>query len=173
MRGDESMAEYIKPIEELEEEDTQKGRYLTFLLGNESYGIEIKHVTEIIGMQPITQVPQLPDYVKGIINLRGKIIPLMDVRLRFKKEAREYSDRTCIVIVDINDISLGLIVDSVADVQTIQDEDIIEPPMMNYKEQNRYIKNIGKVGSDVKLLLNCEKLLTEDEIGELSGSITE
>lgn len=172
MRGDESMAEYIKPIEELEE-DTQKGRYLTFLLGNESYGIEIKHVTEIIGMQPITKVPQLPEYVKGIINLRGKIIPLMDVRLRFKKEAKEYSDRTCIVIVDISDISLGLIVDSVADVQTIQDEDIIEPAMMNYKEQNRYIKNIGKVGSDVKLLLNCEKLLTEDEIGELSDSIIE
>jgi len=77
------------------EEDTQKDRFLTFQLGKESYGIEIRHVTEIIGIQPITEVPEMPEYIKGIINLRGKIIPVMDVRLRFKKEPREYNDRTC------------------------------------------------------------------------------
>ncbi|NLK29282.1 MAG: purine-binding chemotaxis protein CheW [Clostridiales bacterium] len=150
------------------EEDTQKGRYLIFSLGNESYGIEIQYVTEIIGMQTIIEVPEVPDYVKGIINLRGKIIPVMDVRLRFKKEAREYNDRTCVIIVDIQDLSIGLIVDSVSEVLTIPEEDIVDPPQLNKGNNNRYIKSIGKVGNDVKLLLDCEKLLTEDELEELN-----
>jgi purine-binding chemotaxis protein CheW len=151
------------------EEDTQKGRYLIFSLGNESYGIEIQYVTEIIGMQTIIEVPEVPDYVKGIINLRGKIIPVMDVRLRFKKEAREYNDRTCVIIVDIQDLSIGLIVDSVSEVLTIPEEDIVDPPQLNKGNNNRYIKSIGKVGNDVKLLLDCEKLLTEDELEELNS----
>lgn len=150
------------------EEDTQKGRFLTFTLGKESYGIEIQFVTEIIGMQIITQIPELPEYVKGIINLRGKIIPVMDVALRFKKEPREYNDRTCVIVVDINDLSIGLIVDSVSEVITILDQDIVDPPHMNKGFNNRYIKNIGKVGTDVKLLLDCEKLLTEKDIDDLS-----
>jgi len=149
------------------EEDTQKGRYLTFLLGKETYGIEIKYVTEIIGIQSITEIPELPEYVKGIINLRGKIIPVMDVRIRFRKEPMDYNDRTCVIVVDINDISIGLIVDKVAEVLTIPEPDIVEPPQMNRGFNNRYIKNIGKVGDDVKLLLDCEKLLTEDEIQDL------
>ncbi len=153
------------------EEDTQKGRFLTFSLGRESYGIEIKYVTEIIGIQAITGIPELPEYVKGIINLRGKIIPVMDVRLRFKKESREYNDRTCVIVVDIRDVSIGLIVDSVSEVLTIPDQDIVEPPQMNKGFNNRYIKLIGKVGSDVKLLLDCEKLLTEDELEDLNKSI--
>lgn len=152
-------------------EDTQKGRYLTFSLGRETYGIEIKYVTEIIGIQTITEIPQLPEYVKGIINLRGKIIPVMDVRLRFRKEPREYNDRTCVIVVDINDISIGLIVDNVAEVLTILDEDIVEPPKMNNGTNNKYIKNIGKVGESVKLLLDCEKLLSEDELEDLSGAM--
>lgn len=150
------------------EEDTQKGRFLTFSLGQESYGIEIKYVTEIIGIQAITEIPELPEYVKGIINLRGKIIPVMDVRLRFKKEPREYNDRTCVIVVDIQEVSIGLIVDSVAEVLTIPDQDIVEPPQMNKGFNNRYIKRIGKVGNDVKLLLDCEKLLTEEEFQGLS-----
>lgn len=152
-------------------EDTQKGRYLTFSLGKETYGIEIKYVTEIIGIQTITEIPQLPEYVKGIINLRGKIIPVMDVRLRFRKDSREYNDRTCVIVVDINDISIGLIVDNVAEVLTILDEDIVDPPKMNNGTNNKYIKNIGKVGESVKLLLDCEKLLSEDELEDLSGAM--
>ena len=101
------MAEVAEENLELEE-DTQKGRYLTFGLGNEAYGIEIEHVTEIIGIQAITELPELPEYIRGIINLRGKIIPVMDVRLRFKKEFREYNDRTCIIVIDISGISIGL-----------------------------------------------------------------
>ena len=153
------------------EEDTQKGRFLTFSLESESYGIEIKHVTEIIGIQSITQVPELPDYVKGIINLRGKIIPVMDVRLRFKKEPKTYNDRTCVIVVDIKNISIGLIVDSVTEVITIPEEDIVDPPNLNKGMQNRYINKIGKVGTEVKLLLDCEKLLTEDELDNLSDAL--
>mgnify|MGYP001013015958 CR=1 FL=1 len=153
------------------EEDTQEGRYLTFSLGKESYGIEIRYVTEIIGIQPITEIPGLPDYVKGIINLRGKIIPVMDVRLRFKKEPKEYNDRTCVIVVDIRDMSIGLVVDSVSEVLTIPEQDIVEPPQMNQGYQNRYIKKIGKVGGDVKLLLDCDRLLTEGDINVLSEQL--
>lgn len=160
------MSRVLEVLNELDE-DTQKGRYLTFTLGQEFYGIEIKYVTEIIGLQPITKVPELPEYVKGIINLRGKIIPIMDVRLRFKKEAREYDDRTCIIVVDINELSIGLIVDRVSEVVSILDENISEPPHMGKSHHSRYIKSIGKFGDAVKLILDCEMLINNDEYEEL------
>ena len=109
--------------------------------------------------------------MKGIINLRGKIIPVMDIRLRFKKEPKEYNDRTCVIVIDIRDVSIGLIVDTVSEVITIPEQGIVEPPKMNMGFNNRYIKNIGKVGEDVKLLLDCEKLLTEDELDGLNEAI--
>lgn len=167
MKGDETMANSIDLSIE-QEEDTQKGRFLTFSLDKESYGIEIKHVTEIIGIQEITEIPELPEYVKGIINLRGKIIPIMDVRLRFKKEPKEYNDRTCVIVVDLRNISIGLVVDRVSEVLTIPEQDIVEPPQMNKGFNNRYVRKIGKVGNDVKLLLDCEKLLTDDELEDIS-----
>ena len=157
----------IEMQELLEVEDTQKDKFLTFILGNEFYGIEIKYVTEIVGMQPITEVPELPDYIRGIINLRGKIIPVMDVRLRFKKPLREYNDRTCIIVVDIRDISIGLIIDSVSEVLSIPEGDIVPPPEVNKGHNNRYIKGIGKVGSDVKIILDCNKLLNDEEADSL------
>ncbi|KUO69899.1 MAG: chemotaxis protein CheW [Clostridia bacterium BRH_c25] len=146
-----------------DEEDTQKGKYLTFYLGKEFYGIEIKYVTEIVGMQPITEVPELPEYIRGIINLRGKIIPVMDVRLRFKKPLREYNDRTCIIVVDIRDVAIGLIIDSVSEVMSIPEGDIVPPPGIGQGFSNRYIKGIGKVGSEVKLVLDCDKLLNDED----------
>ncbi len=157
-------------IEELFEndEDTMKGKYLTFSIGNEFYGIEIRYVTEIIGIQPITEIPELPDYIKGIINLRGKIIPVMDVRLRFKKPYRDYNDRTCIIVIDTMDVSVGLIVDSVAEVISIADQEIVNPPDLN-KSNKSFIKGIGKVGTEVKLLLDCEKLLNDDIVEELTN----
>ncbi len=164
------MAELVENLLEMEE-DTQKDRYLTFSLGKESYGIEVRYVTEIIGIQAITEIPELPDYVKGIINLRGKIIPVMDVRLRFRKEPREYNDRTCTIVVDIRNVSIGLIVDSVSEVLKIPEQDVVEPPQMNKGFHNRYIKMIGKVGNEVKLLLDCEKLLTEDEMENLEEAL--
>jgi len=153
------------------EEDTQKNRFLTFSLDKETYGVEIKYVIEIIGIQTITEIPELPEYIKGIINLRGKIIPVMDVRLRFKKDPLEYNDRTCVIIVDMNEILIGLIVDKVAEVVRIAEEDIIEPPKINKEIKNRYIKNIGRIGDNVKLLLDCEKLLTEDELEGLTEAL--
>ncbi|HBR00999.1 MAG TPA: chemotaxis protein CheW [Ruminiclostridium sp.] len=165
------MGDELRPDLALEEEDAQKNRFLVFSLGKETYGIEIKYVTEIIGMQAVTEIPQLPEYVKGIINLRGKIIPVTDVRLRFKKESKEYNDRTCIIVIDINETSIGLIVDSVAEVLTIPEQDIVAPPQMNKGISNRFIKSIGKVGSEVKLLLDCEKLLTEAELEILEEAL--
>lgn len=152
-----------------EEEDTQKGRYLTFVLGKEAYGLEIKYVTEIVGIQTITEIPEFPEYIKGIINLRGNIIPVMDARLRFKKEPKEYNDRTCVIVIEIMDTSIGLIVDRVSEVLSIPEQGIVAPPKMNRDtNSSRYIKNIGKVGNDVKLLLDCEKLLKDDELNKIS-----
>ncbi|MHB8064857.1 MAG: chemotaxis protein CheW [Ruminiclostridium sp.] len=152
------------------EEDTQKDKFLTFSIGKEDYGIEIRYVTEIIGIQTITEIPELPDYVKGIINLRGKIIPVMDVRLRFKKVPIPYNDRTCVIVVDIKDISIGLIVDSVSEVLSVAEQEIVPPPEMN-KGSNRYIKGIGKVGNEVKLILDCDKLLNNEEAESLTNNI--
>ncbi len=156
-------------LAEMEDEDTLKGKYLIFTMDNELYGMEIRYITEIIGIQPITVVPEMPEYVKGITNLRGKIIPVMDARLRFKKAEKEYDDRTCIIVLDTDDVSIGLIVDSVAEVLTIQDEDIAPPPEVN-KGSHRYIKGVGKAGGSVKLLLDCRKLLIDDEIDTLDSA---
>ena len=149
-----------------EDEDTQRDRYLIFALSNEIYGIEIRHVTEIIGLQPITGVPELPEYIVGIINLRGKIIPVMDARLRFKKVAKEYNDRTCVIVIDIMDMNMGLIVDSVEEVLTIPETEIVVPTDNNFLS-NKYIKGIGKVGNEVKLILDCIKLLNVDGLDKI------
>jgi purine-binding chemotaxis protein CheW len=155
----------------LEEEDTQSGKYLTFKLENEYYGIAIKYVTEIINMLPITQIPGLPEYIKGIINLRGKIVPVMDVRLRFNMNVLEYNDRTCIIVAMIDNMDIGFIVDSVSEVLIIPDTDIVPPPEMN-KLSNKFINGIGKVGSDIKLLLDYHSLLSWDDEIALSEKIS-
>lgn len=157
------MSEILDEMMDMEE-DTQKGKYLTFQLGKEIFGIEIRYVTEIIGMQPIAEVPEVPAYVKGIINLRGQIIPLIDVRIKFKKEPMDYHDRTCIIVIEIQNTSIGLIVDEVAEVLSMPEEHIVPPPEYKTGFQNRYIKSIGRVGDQVKLILDCEKLLREDEL---------
>ena len=151
-----------------QEEDTQKGRFLTFKLGEESFGLEIRYVTEIVGIQPITQIPEVPKYVKGIINLRGKVISVIDVRIKFKKEPIEYDERTCIVVIEIDDISIGLIVDNVSEVVTINDDDIAPPPSYKTGFQNKYIKGVGKSKDGVELLLDCNKLLTNEEKQNIS-----
>jgi purine-binding chemotaxis protein CheW len=153
------------------DENTLKGRYLTFRIENEIYGLEIRNVTEIIGIQAITEMPEMPDYIKGIINLRGKIIPVMDVRLRFSMKQREYDDRTCVAVVEVSGLSVGLIVDSVSEVLTLADESIVGLPQSKLGLSNRYIKNIGKVGGDVVLLLDCEKLLSNAELTSIGASL--
>ena len=160
------MSEAVRDETILEEEDSQKDKYLTFIVDSECYGIEIRYVTEIIGLQKITPVPEMPDFVRGIVNLRGKIIPVMDVRVRFNKPFREYMERTCIIVIDIHDLSIGLIVDSVTEVLSIPASEIVAPPDLN-KRSNRFVMGIGKVGNEVKLLLDCEKLLNDDEAEQL------
>jgi purine-binding chemotaxis protein CheW len=155
------------PVDSIMEEDTQKGKFLTFPLGGEDFGIEIKYVTEIVGIQAITTIPDIPEYIKGIINLRGKIIPVMDVRLRFKKEPIAYGGRTCIVVIEIKEVTIGLIVDSVSEVISIPDENIVPPPQMNSSFHNTFIESIAKVGNEVKLILHCDRLLNEEVLEEL------
>ncbi|NLM50895.1 MAG: purine-binding chemotaxis protein CheW [Clostridiaceae bacterium] len=152
------------------EDDTQEDRYLTFFLDKDIYGIEIKYINEIIGMQKITKIPEVPHYAKGVINLRGKIVPVIDLRLKFKKEEIEYNDRTCIIIVSVEDLLVGLIVDNVDEVAKIPKENIAAPPDYKVGFHNRYIKGIGKTEDTdtVKLLLDCEKILTDDEFEEIS-----
>lgn len=154
------------------QEDTQKDKYLIFSIGNEYYGIDIKYVIEIISMEPITEVPELPEYIKGVINLRGKIIPVIDVRLKFKKKSKEYDDRTCIIVVEIDNISIGLIIDRVLEVVNIEGSNISPPPKVNSNQHNanKYVKGIGKIQDEVRLLIDCHKLLAEQEIEELKNA---
>lgn len=143
----------------INQEDTLKGKYLTFFLGSEIFGIEIRYVTEIVGLETITQMPETSDYIKGVINLRGNVIPVMDVRLRFSKEPKEYDDRTCIIVIDYNGVSNGLIVDSVCEVLTIPEADIAELPGIRTINRNGFVRNIGKINNAVYLLLDCGILL--------------
>lgn len=144
------------------DEDTQKDKYLTFLLDEDLYGIEVRYVIEIVGIQPITRIPELPTYVRGIINLRGKIIPVLDARMKFRKSEKEYNDRTCVVIVEMNGLFVGLIVDAVAEVAKILEEQLEEPPNLN-KNAKRYIQYIGKNGDKVVMILDCNRLLDEED----------
>jgi purine-binding chemotaxis protein CheW len=153
----------------MDERDTQKGKYVTFKSGNEYFGLKIQYVNEIIVFQEITKIPESEDYIKGLINLRGKIIPVIDVRLRFKQEPFEYTDRTCIIVVNVKNVVVGLIVEQIAEVVEIQEENIIPSPSVGKadKSQNKYVYAIGKVGDQVKLLLDPDRLLNDEEITAL------
>ncbi len=159
----------------MDERDTQKGKYVTFKSGEEYFGIKIQYVNEIIVFQEITKIPESEDYIKGLINLRGKIIPVIDVRLRFKQEPFEYTDRTCIIVVNVKNTVVGLIVEKIAEVVEIQDENIIPSPSVGKadKSQNKYVYAIGKVGDKVKLLLDPDRLLNDEELNALDVNNTE
>ena len=145
--------------------DTQEGKYMTFKSGSEYFGLEIQYVQQIIQFQAITKIPETEDYIKGLINLRGKIIPVVDVRVRFRQGECEYNDKTCILVITVKDTTVGLIVEQIAEVAEIQKEDILPPPTIgrNDKGHNKYVYGIGKVGTSVKLLLDPEKLLYDEE----------
>jgi purine-binding chemotaxis protein CheW len=151
-------------------ENTQADKYLLFNLGDEIYGIPITHVINIIELQKITEVPDTPEYIKGVINLRGSVIPVMDLRLRFRLAERTYDDRTCIIIVKIAEKSVGFICDTVAEVIDIPPEDIEEP--LQFKRdrgQAQYISGLGKVGQQVRILLDVERVLSEEDQRVLTG----
>ena len=142
------------------DENSQADKYLLFNIGEEVYGISIVSVTEIIEMQKVTDVPDMPEYIKGVINLRGRVIPVMDLRLRFGMEERAHDDRTCIIIANIDNTSLGFIVDTVAEVQDILEKDIEPPP--NFKSdagKDQYIAGLGKIADRVTILIDVERIL--------------
>lgn len=142
---------------------TEAGKFLTFQLADESYGLEILKVREIIGLLDITAVPQMPPYVKGVINLRGKVIPVLDLRLKFGLEEAEHTKQTCIIVVDVGK-EVGIIVDTVSEVLGIADESIDPPPAMGETLDTSFIFGIGKVGDAVKILLDIDKVLTSEEL---------
>lgn len=144
-------------------QDVIKGRFLTFLIGKETFGMDIRHVTEIIGVQPITSMPDMPEYIRGIINLRGCIIPIMDVGLRLKMPRRDYDDKTCVIVTDFNNITFGLVVDSVSEVVTIPDENVLKKPDIGFSGSRGYVGSIGKIGDAFILLIDCGSLFGEDE----------
>lgn len=154
-----------------EQEDTQEGKFLTFSLGSEEYGIEIRYVTEIIGIQKVTDLPDMPHYVKGVINLRGKVIPVIDVRLRFNLDQRDYDERTCIVVVTLDDMAVGIIVDSVSEVMDIPAGEIEPAPKVKKGEASRFISGLGKVENDVKILLDIKHLLFDSNMEEIKEAI--
>jgi len=140
-------------------EQTELHKYLTFVLGNVYYGLDIQFVREIIGMQDITVVPDVPPFIKGVINLRGKVIPVMDVRKRFNMPSRPYDDRTCIIVIHVGDWLVGLVVDTVSEVLDIPEADIEPPPEAFGHRQDHFIAGMGKVGDDVRMLIDAQKLL--------------
>jgi len=148
------------------EHDTQKGKYMTFKSGDEYFGLKIQYLNEIIPFQTITSIPETEDYIKGLINLRGKMIPVIDVRLRFKQEPFEYNDRTCIIVINVKSTVVGLIVEKIAEVVEIQEQNILPPPAVGRadKTHHKYVYGIGKVGDSVKLLLDPEKLLNDEDL---------
>ncbi len=158
---------------EEEEEDTQKDKYLTFKIADEDYAIDISHVRDIIRIQKITDVPDTEAYLKGVINLRGKVIPVIDVRVRFKLSEMEYDDRTCIIVVNMNDILTGLIVDRVNEVIDIPESKVDDPPSTGRKKESQYISGMGKVGESVKMILDINKLLGEESMKELKKTSEE
>lgn len=149
------------------EHDAQKGKYVTFQSGSEFFGLKIQYVNEIIVFQDITEIPESEDYIKGLINLRGKIIPVIDVRIRFGQEPFEYNDRTCIIVINVKENVVGLIVEKIAEVVEIPEENILPSPSLGHTKQNQYVYAIGKVGDKVKLLLDPDKLLNDDTLAAL------
>jgi len=137
------------------------GKYLTFRLAEEEYGLEILKVREIIGIMDITAVPQMPAHVKGVINLRGKVIPVVDLRLKFGMEPAEYTDATCIIVVDVGNL-IGIIVDTVQEVLDIEADQIDPPPPLGASVDTTFILGMGKVKDEVKILLDIDRVLNEE-----------
>ncbi len=151
---------------------SREGKYLTFELDAEEYGLEILKVKEIIGIMNITSVPQTPDYVKGVINLRGKVIPVIDLRLKFTIDPLEYNDRTCIIMVDITGTSgekvmVGIVVDSVSEVLNIKGDEIEDAPTFGGRLNTEYIMGMAKVKRSVKILLDIDQVLNAEELNIL------
>ncbi len=149
----------------------REGKYLTFTLAEEEYGIGILKIREIIGMMPITSVPRTPKFVKGVINLRGKVIPVVDLRLRFGMEEIDYTERTCIIVVEVESgsgqVIIGIVVDSVSEVLNIKAEEIEDTPTFGTRLNTDYILGMAKMEGRVKILLDIDRVLSAEEVAVL------
>ena len=158
-------------ILETEEVRQKAGKYLTFMLADEYYGIEILKVIEIVGMMEITTVPRMPTFVKGVANLRGKVIPVVDLRLKFGMPEGEPTATSCIIVVLVGEAEMGIIVDNVLEVQEISADEIEEKrPPLALRSTPRFILGIGKAGGKIAILLDIDKVLTEQEFAALTGT---
>lgn len=172
----EKMAQETKVVDQALQAMTDKeGKYLTFNLAGEEYGIGILKVKEIIGIMPITVVPQTPSYIKGVINLRGKVIPVIDLRLKFSLAAAEFTERTCIIVVEIaaeeRTIMMGIVVDSVSEVLNIKGADIEATLSFGTRLNTEYILGMAKTGEGIKILLDIDKILSAEELQAASGIV--
>ena len=156
-----------------EDADSKGGKFLTFFLAGEEYGLEILKVHEIIGLMPITPVPRTPMYINGVINLRGKVIPIVDLRLKLEMDSTETTDQTCIIVVQASGFDVGVIVDKVSEVLDIAGSEIDDPPSFGTDVNSEYILGIGKSEGRVKLLLDIDKVLSMNELMEFSSEIAE
>jgi purine-binding chemotaxis protein CheW len=149
------------------------GKYLTFAIGKEEYGLEILKVREIIGFMDITAVPQMPSYIKGVINLRGQVIPVIDLRAKFCMQTAERTEETCIIVVEITQqgrkFSTGIVVDHVSEVLDIPGEAIEESPQFGSAVKTDFILGMGKVGERVKILLDIDKVLATVDMQTLNA----
>lgn len=154
--------------------ESREGKYLTFSLAEEEYGIGILKIKEIIGMMPITTVPQTPDFVKGVINLRGKVIPVIDLRLRFGIESNDYTERTCIIVVEIlgqnGTVQIGIVVDTVSEVLNVKADDVEDTPAFGTKLNTEYILGMAKMEGGVKILLDIDRVLNASEISSIENT---
>jgi len=157
--------------------DDLAGKYLTFKLANEEYGLEILKVREIIGVLPITSLPRTPAFVRGVINLRGKVIPVIDLRQKFRLDATADTDQTCIIVVDVSgnfggsfgSVQIGILVDSVSEVLDIKGEEIEDPPAFGSSVDTAFILGMAKAKGSVKILLNIEKVLSQTELEHVAS----
>lgn len=149
------------------------GKFLTFFLADEEYGLEILKVREIIGLLPITRVPRTPESIRGVINLRGKVIPVVDLRSRFGLPAVEASERTCIIVVQANGVEFGVVVDQVSEVADVAAEDVEDAPAFGAQMDTAFLLGIAKSGDRVKLLLDIDRVLSSEERRDLEGLAAE
>jgi purine-binding chemotaxis protein CheW len=158
-----------QPVSETTDQAVQQrgGKFLTFVLAEEEYGLEILKVREIIGMMGITAVPRTPEHVKGVINLRGKVIPVVDLRLKFAMPEAEYTEETCIIVVDVNGMEIGIVVDRVSEVLDIADNDIDDPPSFGTNVETEFILGMGKAEGRVKILLDINSVLGNEDMAGL------
>jgi purine-binding chemotaxis protein CheW len=154
----------METVAEKKTASSYEGKFLTFVLSKEEYGIEILKVREIIGIMEITTVPQTPDYMKGVINLRGKVIPIIDLRLKFSMPETEYTQETCIIVVEVEGAQVGIIVDNVSEVTDIRAEDIEDTPHFGQEIDTNFIMGLGKTKNKLIILLDIERVLTTEEL---------